>query len=200
MAMAADFHQQNVHQRNGHGAHERNQIQARAAGDAHCHGPEQKAHIQRILDRGAVTHNGQRTDHTKRQNHVGTDDDYDEACDQAGHHQQNVEVVIVDHAFEEEAINRIDDHAAHERRQQRHDKPLGREVARLLQKAAFENIRKIGHRYNILLLSTRHITYFEMAHLLVIAVCRISSTKDGMKSSYFTSRTIRSFSSTRLVT
>ena len=102
-------------------------VHARACRDARGDGPEQVEQVQRVLDGSAEADDGQRTHHTKGDDHVGADGQRDHAGKHAHAHQRDCKAAGVDHARVELAVDQIDEDAQRQRRQQRHGQ-LGRVV------------------------------------------------------------------------
>ena len=109
---------------------QRHPVKLRACGYARCNSPEEKADIQRILDCRAETHDGQCAHHTQRKHHVGAYRHDDECCDYRSQHHQDIEVLIVDNAAVEEAVNQVYHRAAYRGSQQRNEYSLQRKRIR----------------------------------------------------------------------
>ncbi len=64
--------------------------------------------VQRVLDRGAETHDGQRTHHTERNHDVGANRQGDHGSEHSHTHQGDGEAAAIDNTHIKLAIDQID--------------------------------------------------------------------------------------------
>ena len=135
-----DKHQQN--QPDADAANHRQRNHACRKDDACTNRPEQKGNIQRVLDCGTKTHDGQRADHTKGKNHIGGDCQNDDGGNHRQGHQRRAEAGGIHHTavglFVDEKDKQTDAEGQHDGQQHIQDADGGY----IFQKAGFKNILK----------------------------------------------------------
>lgn len=97
--------------------HER--IHAGACRNARGNGPKQIQQVERVLDRRTVTNDGQSTDHTERDDHVGRDRERDHAGEHAHAHERHGKAARIHHADKEALVHTVEQDAHGERHEHR---------------------------------------------------------------------------------
>ena len=117
--------------------------------------PEQECNIQRIFDSGTETNDGERTDHTERQNHIGSYGENDDGCNHGQGNQRSTEACGIHHTTIGFLVNEEDEktNAEGQHDGQQHIQYADRRY--VFQKTGLENIIEIhclGYSFALLVL------------------------------------------------